>query len=277
MTEARRRFAVMARWVTRLLLVLIACSWLLLYLDSVHQRRRAEAFVADLKSLDFATAGFTDVRDLVIRNGGMPDRPASISRPDFPAPSMQDRHGNISFYNPWPSCTRQDCTFVVRINTRVARLPFPIQERTVEFLYSALPYIGVRSWVYYAWFVVRNGKLERSQTGVAEFRIDRLEPGYPLRLIPFGYEVQTVLSDSACRGGHQGVFLSHGYPVKFPVNMLHTCVLETERTSTKRAFDINLRCLNGIFRGCRFDELAPSAWADYSAKDDGKGTNNPQK
>jgi hypothetical protein len=40
---------------------------------------------------------------------------------------------------------------------------------------------------------------------------------------------------------------------------------------------MNLRCLNGIFRGCRFDELAPAAWADYSAKDDGKGTNDPQK
>jgi hypothetical protein len=103
-----------------------------------------------------------------------------------------------------------------------------------------------------------------------------LESGYPLRLIPFGYEVQTVLSDSACQRGHQGVFLSHGHPVKMPQKALHTCVLQTERTSTKRAFDMNLRCLNGMFRGCRFDELAPSAWADY-AKDDGKGTNDPYK
>jgi hypothetical protein len=54
--DARRRFHVTVRSVTRLVLVLTACSWLFLYLDSVHQRRRAEAFVADLKSLDFATA-----------------------------------------------------------------------------------------------------------------------------------------------------------------------------------------------------------------------------
>jgi hypothetical protein len=272
-TDSRRRFAVGVRLVARLVLVFIACSWLFLYLDSVHQRRRAEAFVADLKSLDFATAGFTDVRDLVIRNGGMPNRPASLSRlPDFPAPSTPDLHGNISFYNPWPTCTRQDCTFIVWINTRLARLPFPLQERTIEFLYSALPYIRVRTWGLGAMFVVRSGKLERSQIFVSEYRIDRLEPGYPRRLIPLGYEVETTLRDSTifdskCHDQDYRVFLDHGHPVKFPVNMLHTCVLQTAGTQTKRAFDINLSCLNGLFRGCRFGELAPSAWADYSAKD----------
>src|SRR5580658_6375606 len=223
-TDSRRRFAVTVRLVARLVIVFIACSWLFLYLDSVHQPRRAEGFVADLKSLDFATAGFADVRDLLIRNGGMPIRPASLSRlPDFPTPSMPDLHGNISFYNPWPTCTRQDCTFIVLINTRLARLRFPLEKRTIEFLYSALPYIGVRTWVLAALFEVRNGKLERSQTSVAEFRIDRLESGYPLELIPLGYEVQTVLSVSACRRGHQGVLLSHDNPGHFPANMLHTC------------------------------------------------------
>ena len=276
-TNTRPRFHVTMRLVTQLVLAFIACSWLFLYFDSVHQRRRAESLIADLKSLDFATAGFPEIRDLVIRHGGMPLRPASLSRPDFSAPSMPDPHGNISFYNPWSTCTRQDCTFIVVINTRLARLPFPLEERTVEFLYSALPYIGVRTWGLGALFEIRNGKLKRSQTVVGEYRIDRLESGYPRRLIPLGYEVETVLSDSACRTGHQGVFLYHGHPVKMPSNTLDTCVLQTEGTSTKRAFDMNLRCLNGIFRGCRFGELAPSAWADYSAKDDGKGTNNPHK
>jgi hypothetical protein len=266
------------RFVTRLVLVFIACSWLFLYLDSVHQRRRAESLIADLKSLDFATAGFTDVRDIVIRNGGYSSPgPGSLVRPDFPAPSVPDLHGNISFYKEWPPCTRQDCTFIVLINTRLARLPFPVEERTVEVLYSALPYIGVRTWGLGAMFVVRNEKLERSQTFVSEYRINRLESGYPLRLIPLGYEVETVLSDSACRRGQQGVFISHGHPVKFPSNTLHTCVLQSERTSTKRAFDMDLRCLNGIFRGCRFGELAPSAWADYSAKVGGNGTSVPYK
>lgn len=247
-TDAPRRFNVSARLVARLVLVLIVCSWLFLYLDSIHQRRRAESLIGDLRSLDFATAGFSDIRDLVIRHGGVP-----------------------------PSCPGQDCTFIVWINTRLARLPFPLEKRTSELLYSALPYIGVRTWGLGAMFVVRNGKLERSQTFIAENRIDRLEPDYPRRLIPFGYEVQTVLSDSACRGGHQGVTISHGHSVKFPVNMLHTCVLQAATTSTKRAFDMNLRCLNGIFRGCRFEDLSPSAWADYSAKDGGSGASVPYK
>jgi hypothetical protein len=277
-TDSGRRFPVTVRLVTRLVLVFIACSWLFLYLDSVHQRRRAESLIADLKSLDFATAGFTDVRDLVIRNGGYASPgPGSLERPDFPTPSMPDLHGNISFYKVWPPCTRQDCTFIVWITTRLARLPFPVEKRTVEVLYSALPYIGVRSWGLGALFVVRNGKLERSQIFIAERRIDRLEPDYPLEVIPLGYEVETVLIDSACRGGHQGVSLSHGHPVRMPQKMLHSCVLQTERKSTKRAFDMNLRCLNGIVRGCRFGELAPSAWADYSAKDGGTGTSVPYK
>ena len=277
-TNSGRRFRVTVRLVTRLVLVFIACCWLFLYLDSVHQRRRAESLIADLKSLDFATAGFTDVRDIVIRNGGYSSPgPGSLDRPDFPTPSVPDRHGNISFYKVRPPCTRQDCTFVVFINTRLARLPFPIEERTVEILYSALPYIGVRTWVLGATFVVRNGKLERSQTYVGEYRIDRLDSGYPLRLIPLGYEVETVLNDSACRRGQQGVFISHGHPVKLPSITLQTCALQTERTSTKRAFDMNLHCLNGIFRGCMFEDLAPSAWADYSATDGDSGASVPYK
>ena len=273
-TDSRRRFPVTARLVTRLVLVFIACSWLFLYLDSVHQRRRAESLVADLKSLDFATAGFPAIRDLVIRNGGRAFYRDSLpTLPDFGTPLMPDLHGKVSFQRPGPVCTRQQCVFELSITSPLARLP--LQGRTEELFYSTLPYLGVRTWALGAIFEVRNGKLERSDTQVADFRIDRLELGYPRRLIPLGYEVETVLRDSACR--HQGVFLDHGHPVKFPQNVLHTCVLQTARTPTKRAFDMNLRCLNGIFRGCRFDELAPSAWADYSAKDDGKGTSDPYK
>jgi len=233
-----------------LVLASIACSWLFLYLDSVHQRRRAESLFADLKSLDFATAGFPEVRDIMIRNG---DRPG-------------------------PKCNPQNCTFLLQIMTRLPRIP--LQGRKAIFLYTTLPYIGIRSWVATALFEVRNGKLERSETNVAEFRIDRLESGYPRRLIPLGYEIDTTLRDSRifdlrCHNQDYRVYLDHGHPVKMPQKMLHTCVLQTERTSTKRAFDMNLHCLNGIFRGCRFDELAPSAWAHYSAK--GTAKSDPYK
>ena len=146
------------------------------------------------------------------------------------------------------------------INTRLARLPFPLQERTIEFLYSALPYVGVRTWVLSALFEVRGGKLERSETSVAEFRIDRLESGYPRRLIPFGYKVDTTTRGSVifglkCKNQDLPRVPRSWSPGKNAEKMLHTCVLQTERTSTRHAFDMNLHCLNGIFNGCPFGEL----------------------
>jgi hypothetical protein len=198
--------------------------------------------------------------------------------PDFGTPLI-DSHENVSFHRSWPTCTPQECVFDLWIMTPLARLPFPLQERTAEFFYSALPYVGVRSWVLYARFEVRNGRLDRSLTEVSELRIDRL--GSRQRLIPLGYEVET-LRDSAsfnymCLNQDYCVYLDHGHPVKLPQNVLHTCVLQSAGTPTKRAFDVKLRCLNGLFRSCRFDELAPSARPDYSAKDGGRGTRDPYK
>jgi hypothetical protein len=69
------------------------------------------------------------------------------------------------------------------------------------------------------------------------------------------------------------VWVDHGV-FKFPANRLATCVVQSAGVPVKRAFDVHLSCLNNPFRNCRFDELAPSAWADYSAKD-GTGTGHP--
>jgi hypothetical protein len=278
--NARRRFHVTVRLVTRLVLVSIACSWLFLYLDSVHQRRRAEYLFADLKSLDFATAGFPEVRDIMNRYGGR-----GIQRdllpwfPDFGDP-LPDEHGNIFYYpNPGPTCTPQNCTFSLQIMTRLPRIP--LLDRTASFFYTTLPYIGVRSWVAFAWFDVRNGKLDRSQTGVGEYRMESpVYTGYR-HLAPLGYGVETrrdvaSFESSACSNQEYRVCVSHG-SVKFHGNMLQTCVVQSAGIPVKRAFDVHLRCLNSLFRSCRFDELAPSAWADYSAKGDGTGTRDPYK
>jgi hypothetical protein len=69
-TDTRGRFRATLRWVARLVLVSIVGTWLFLYIDSVYQRRRAESLFADLRSLDFSTAGFAEVRDIMVRNGG---------------------------------------------------------------------------------------------------------------------------------------------------------------------------------------------------------------
>ena len=262
--DARRRFRATLRWVARLLLISIAGSWLFLYLDSVHQPRRAESLFADLKSLDFATAGFPEVRDIMNRYGGRGIQRDLLPRfPDYPG----------------PTCTPQNCTFQLWIMTRLPRLP--LLDRTTQFFYTTLPYIGVRSWVAYARFEVRNGKLDRSQTGVEELRMESPDSSGYRHFVPLGYEVWTrrdaASFELGCNFSHDyGVYVSHGYP-KLPANMLTTCVVQPAGTPAKRAFDVNLRCLNGLFRSCRFDELAPSAWADYSAKGGGTGTRGPYK
>jgi hypothetical protein len=247
-TDTRRRFRATSRWVARLVLIPIAGSWLFLYIDSVYQRRRAESLFADLRSLDFSTAGFAEVRDIMIRNG----------------------------VRPGATCDPQNCTFLLQIMTRLPRIP--LLDRKARFFYTTLPYIGVRSWVVSAQFDVRNGELDRSYTGVGEYRMERLDSSGYRYLVPRGYEVVTRRDAASfeygpCSSQDYQVWVSHG-GFKFPEKALATCVVQSARGSAKRAFDVHLRCLNGLFRSCRFDELAPSAWADYSAKD-GTGTRDP--
>jgi hypothetical protein len=249
-TDAHRRFRATLRWVVKLAMGCIACSWLFLYSDSVYQRRRAESLFADLKSFDFATADFPEVRDIMNRNGG-----AAIQR---------DLHGNVTFERPGPTCTPEDCTFQLWITTWPARTP--LLDRMAEFFYTNLPYVGVRSWVLYARLEVRNGKLDRSYTAVSELKMERFDSR--MELVPLGYEVE-VQRDSAnfhCPGLNREyrVYIDHN-DARLPENVLSTCVLQSAGIPTKRAFNVHLRCLNGLFRSCRFDELAPSAWADYSA------------
>ena len=254
-TDTHPRFRATLRWVARLILASIAGSWLFLYLDSVYQRRRAEAFFADLRSLDFATAGFPEVRDIVIRNGGAAFRE-----------------------KPGTTCTPRDCTFRLVIMTRLPRIP--LIDRKAELLYATLPYIGVRSWVVGALFEVRDGKLYMSSTGAWEYRMERVDYSVYRQLVPLVYGVETRRDAASFEGGpcssqDYQVWVDHGV-VKFPANRLATCVVQSASTSVKRAFDVHLSCLNNPFRNCRFDELAPSAWADYSAKD-GTGTRDPHK
>jgi len=280
-TDTRHRSRATLRWVVRLAIISIVSSWLFLYLDSIYQRRRAEALFSDLKSFNFATAGFPEVRDIMVRYGGRGLQPKLQPRlPDLGDP-MIDEQGNVTFPYRVPyserSCTPQNCTFLLQIMTALPRIP--ILDRTAQFLYTTLPYIGVRSWTAVAFFRVRNGKLDSSQTGVWEFRMERFDSSEYKYLVPLGYDVETRLDPAdfyACRDQPYRVYISHPR-AKFPADALDTCLLQSAGAPTKRAFDVNLSCLNNPFRNCRFDELAPSAWADYSAKNGDTGTGDPHK
>jgi hypothetical protein len=279
-TDARRRFRATLRGVGRLVLISIVGSWLFLYIDSVYQRRRAESLFADLRSLDFSTAGFAEVRDIMLRNGGHAMQSQLQPRLPDPGDPMIDGQGNVSFtLRYWPFCTPRNCTFQLQIMTRLPRIP--LLDRTASFFYTTLPYIGVRSWVAYALFEVRNGKLYRSQTGVGEYRMESPDYTGYRHLAPLGYQVDTWREstglDRRCDNRDYLVYISHGDRARgFPANFFSACVLQSAGMPMKRAFDVHLRCLNSLFRSCRFDELAPSAWADYSAND-GTGTRDPHK
>lgn len=262
-----------------MLFVALAGSWLFLYLDSVYQRHRAEALFADLKSLDFSTAGFTEIRDIVIRYGGHGAQRELLPRfPDSGYPIIDD-HGYVSFpWRSWSTCTPRDCTFRLWIMTRLPRIPLP--DRTASFLYTNLPYIAIRSWVAYGEFEVRNGKLDKSDTGVEEYRMERSDSGYR-HLVPRGYAISTRRDaaspeNGSCTSQDYHVYVFHSGP-KFPGNGLATCVVQSAGERVKRAFDVHLRCLNSLFRSCRFEDLAPSAWADYSAKNRTAGTGASQE
>ena len=245
---------------TLLILVAVAGSWLFLYHDSIYQRRRAERLFADLRSFNFATASFSEVRDMMVRNGG---RVAQ---------------------RPWPTCTPEGCMFELWIMTGLPRMQRSGMAKLLSgealFLYDALPYVGVRSWVVTAIFEVRNGKLQRSDVGAWEIRMGRQDSREDRYMVPYGYEVETWRDSadrfSACPNEDCGVFIDRGFQ-KVPKNELHACVLQSDAMPTKRVFDVNLHCLNELFRSCRFDELAPAASADFSAKNAAAGTGDLHK
>ncbi|HVN20344.1 MAG TPA: hypothetical protein VMU05_16275 [Dongiaceae bacterium] len=280
-TDTRDRLRATLRWVVRLVIISIVGCWLFFYLDSIYQRRRAEALFSDLKALNFATAGFPEVRDIMVRYGGGGLQPKLEPRlPDLGDP-MIDEHGNVTYPYRLPyserSRTPQNCTFLLQIMTALPRIP--ILDRTAQFLYTSLPYIGVRSWIATAFIRVRNGKLVSSQAGVLEFRMERFDSSEHRYLVPLGYWVETRLDPTdfyACRNQPYRVNISHPRG-KFPADTLDTCLLQSAGAPTKRAFDVNLSCLDNPFRNCRFDELAPLAWADYSAKNGDTGTGDPHK
>ncbi len=259
--HSKRRLAFLAT------LTVFACCWFWLYFDSTYQRRKAERFIADLKSFPFATAGFREVRDLSSRNGGaglqqFPPRwpvPGAPSRESWGTMNIQLGDLNLPLVQTGPLCTAQDCTFDIWIKARLARLPLP--GWAAEALYATLPYLGIRAWVIYARFEVRGGKLDRSRTTVGELRHGTSGPYEGL--IPFGYEVVSTAD-------FDPVDRSYDYDVGFPhitgppSNVLSARIAQRLDAPMQRAFDIDLRCLTAAFHSCSgFGELVPSAWSDY--------------
>ncbi len=246
-------------WLLALLPFVLIWAWFSFFIESVYQRRKAEAVIAGLKTFPFASAKFFDVREFVLKHGG---HPVQQSLPFTPrvygsARVGPDRKTIIPFDITQPACTTRDCDFELVVDNGVYRL-FYLHPST-RFLTSMFQKVGIRPWVLEAHFSVADGMFKGSRILVGQIRST---PSDDFKgLAPIGYIVNT----SAARDP------AEPYKVGLRDSCVHFCsyelivqLAETESAPARRAFDIDLHCLTVVRRPCTsFAELAPSAWADY--------------
>jgi hypothetical protein len=251
-----RRFRFASRLILAVLF-LVSGFWLLLYFDALHQRRKAESLFTALKSFPFASADFTEVRDLVLSHGGsgVQEFPPSLPTLGFPTPPSQ---GQVQIPSVWPKprCTSRDCVLEVWIRPSLltVTLSYPSEMR----LLSAMTYAGIRPWGVYATFEIVDGKLKRSRTSVGGLK-NGTSGGYE-GAIPLEYE---VISDTDPVYGDQSYSVGRPHITGGPLEILQVRMTQIPGMPTAGAYDVNLRCLTAVSHGCTFSELAPSAWGDY--------------
>lgn len=247
------------------LLVVVACSSVLLYVDSVHQRRKAERLISDLKSFPFARAGFGEVRELAERNGGAAIQQFPlVNFPQYGYP-VKDPLGHLQMpllENGEPTCTVRDCTFGVWIRPWHLRA-FP-RDRAEMLLLSVLEHLGIRAWGVDATFKIKDGKLSETHTGFGRFGPATL--GRFTGQVPLAYEVVSATHlEYGDRSPDYVVFAPH--VTGGPAEGLSAWFLQTPNAPTRRAYDVDLRCVTAIWLDCGgLSELAPSAWADYQSE-----------
>jgi len=251
-----------------LVLAVIALAWLWLYLDSLHERRRAERMIADLRSFPFASAGFPEVRQLANRYGGIVTQ--SFPLPKFLPPGLPVRRfagsGNSKDLVPEvrtrPTCTSQDCTFIIRIKPRLWLYDLQFNYKLSAFLASTLAHVGLRPWAVYASFEVRDSKLWESRAGAGQGRHKRL--GSYEGLVMLDYEVISMSKANAVYQNRPDYAVSVPHITGTISEDLRTWFVQAPSAPTSRAFDIDLHCLTAFMHPCKgFDVLAPSAWVDY--------------
>jgi hypothetical protein len=243
---------------------LCALSWLGLYFDSLHERRRTEHLIADLKSFPFSTAGFPEVRDFANRHGGRP----ILQFPDlqFSPPGLPNVDGqgvvHLPIVEKFPTCTAQDCVFEIIIKPRISSL---ISYRTPLrlWLQSAFVSLGIRPWLAGVRFELKDGALVESSATAGQLR--RAQFSSADGLDSLGYSVHCKAHPASGEENSDfNVFKPH-INGRLP-DVLFARVLLTPDAPIQRAFDINVHCFSAVFRACRgLDELAPSAWAEYQA------------
>ena len=262
--QIRNQFRRLSRFAPPTFFGLCALIWLGFYIDSIHERRRAEHLIADLKSFPFSTAGFLEIRDFVIRHEGTPilQFPIPYSLP--PGLPVTDEQGNVHtpLAGRYTTCPAQDCRFEITLNPRISRIwSMLINDGTPIWFRSALVYSGIRPWVADASFEIKDGMLVEARISVAQIRLAKI--GSYEGLIPLGYSVYSRAHfRQGERNGNYIVFRPHitgGF-----TDTLIARIAQSPDVPFQRVFDINVHCFTAVFRACRgLEELAPSVWADY--------------
>ena len=248
-----------------MLLSVLAASWLCLYIDSVHQRRRAEHLISELKSFPFATAGFVEVRELANRYGGVAVQSFPL-QPFFPSqPWWREEEERVLQLRNGPACTVQNCTFNIWIGPRIMKLRFNIDEDL--FVDSILARLGLRPWTVDARLEVKDGKLLESRTTVGQLGFAGF--GSFRMIMPLEYQVESGPTIDGLNGDSDvyGVSVRHIKGVYGYLDHLDAVFEPTANAPANRAFDVRLHCFTRITSACRgFAELAPTAWSDYQAR-----------
>ena len=255
-SHVSRRFRSASRIILALLFI-VSGLWLLVYFDSLHQRREAESLFTDLKSFPFASADFAKVRDLALSHGGsgVQEFPPSLPTLGFPIADSKGRVHTPSLWNK-PRCTSRDCVFEVWI--RPSPLKVTLSYQSEMRLLSSMTDLGIRPWGVYATFEIVDGKLERFRTSLGGLK-DGTSAGYE-GVIPLEYE---VISDSDPVYGDQDYSVRRPHVTGGPLEILEVRMALKPGMPAARGFDVDLRCLTALSHGCSFSGLAPSAWSDY--------------
>jgi len=246
------------------LLVVVACSWVSLYLDSVHQRRKAERLISDLKSFPFATAGFAAVRELAERYGGTAIQQfPPLEFPSYGLP-FADSSGHVHMpvlEGGGPTCTVRNCAFEIWILPQPSRAGFEYRANILPLM-SVLAHLGISPWAVYSSFEVAGGGLNASLTVIGHVSSATL--GRYAGLVTLEYD---AVSTARPVPGYADYYVGAPHVTGSPTEILSTHFVQASNAPTRRAFDVNLHCVTAVWRGCRgLKELAPSAWADYQSE-----------
>jgi hypothetical protein len=250
------------------MLSVLVLGWLYLYLDSVRERRKAEHLIADLRSFPLATAGFPEVRQLTNQYGGTAVQSFPLPKflppgPPLRIPGHLDSEMPLPQNRTRPTCTPQDCTFDVGIASQTWIYDLRLDYRISELLASVLEHVGLRPWVVFTNFQIKNGKLWETQTIAVQARRETLGSHQGIGTV--SYQVTSRSKANASESNRPGyaVFVPHRGTVGSNLSAYFT---QTADTRSGRAFDVDLRCFTFLTRSCNgSSELAPSAWADYQA------------